>query len=279
MNLQHISLISVSGLPINCSFRPAKRGKNSALVIFAHGFKGFMNWGGFPYFISRLSESGFSAVSFDFSMNGVSSDTPEEFTRLDLFAKNTISNELDDLNTVIDHFYDNEVKYKINKNKICLIGHSRGGAAAILKASEDRRINGLITLAAVASLNRYTQVQKEKWKENGYIEIPNSRTNQVMRMNISFLEDIEKNSERFDIKNAISRLKIPVLLIHGKEDLAVKYKDALELYDNSDRSRTELILLENTGHTFGIEHPFKGTTQAFEEIVAKVSEYLKQISF
>jgi pimeloyl-ACP methyl ester carboxylesterase len=95
-------------------------------------------------------------------------------------------------------------------------------------------------------------------------------------MNKTFLDDIEQNSERLNITNAISSLKIPALIIHGREDLAVKYTDALELYENSDKELTELYIIENTGHTFGTEHPFKGTTKAFEEVIEKTTEFLSK---
>lgn len=98
----------------------------------------------------------------------------------------------------------------------------------------------------------------------------------MMRMNVSFLEDIEMNSKRLDITGAIRKLKIPAMIIHGKEDLAVRYSDALKLYENSDKELTELVLIENTGHTFGTEHPFKGTTRAFEEVIEKTVSFLKK---
>lgn len=276
MDAIQITLRSEKGHSINCCLKSADNEKPSPLVIFVHGFKGFMNWGGFPYFTTRLSEYGYSVLSFDFSMNGVSSQTPADFSRLDLFAENTISAELSELKLILDHFFENSEKYKIDKDRICLIGHSRGGGTAILGASEDSRIKVLITLAAVSTFDRYTDSQKKKWYEKGFIEIPNSRTGQIMKMNSSFLKDIELNSSRLNIMQAIGRLNIPVLLIHGKEDLAVKYTEALELFESSEKSGTELYIIENTGHTFGIEHPFKGTTEPFENVIKKITEFLNK---
>ncbi len=56
-----------------------------------------------------------------------------------------------------------------------------------------------------------------------------------------------------------------MLIIHGKEDLAVKSASAEELYENSGKENTELYIIENTGHTFGTVQPFAGTTKAFEK--------------
>ena len=41
------------------------------VIIFTHGFKGFKDWGGFPYMMKRIASKGFTAVSFNFSHNGV----------------------------------------------------------------------------------------------------------------------------------------------------------------------------------------------------------------
>lgn len=274
--IQHFSIRSTLDRIISSTLCAPKESSYLPLVIFAHGFKGFKEWGGFPFMMEKLAENGYAAVSFDFSMNGVSPDSPSDFTRLDLFASNTHSIELDDLKTVIDHFYDNAMQFNIDRNRIALLGHSRGGGAVILKSSEDERIKAIAALASVADVNRYTEEQKKKWREKGYIEIPNARTGQMMRMNVSFLDDIEQNSLRLDITGAMRKLKIPALIIHGKEDFAVKYTDALKLYENSNKAITGLHIIENTGHTFGIEHPFKGTTKAFEELIEKTVLFLKR---
>jgi hypothetical protein len=272
------SLLKSSGdleISVSC-FHSKEIQINSPLVIFAHGFKGFKDWGGFPFMMERFAEAGFVAVSFDFSHNGTSHQTPQDFTRLDLFSENTHSKELEDLGTVIDHFYTNADKYNIDKNRIALIGHSRGGAAVILKAASDRRIKALVTLASVADVNRYTEKQRELWRKNGYIDIPNARTNQLMRMNVSFLDDIESYTEKLDIKKAVSKLNIPWLIIHGKEDLAVKVSDAEALYSSADNQRTELVIIGGTGHTFGVEHPFKGTTKAFDKVIKNSVSFLNE---
>jgi len=255
-------------------FTKEETGKLYPLIIFCHGFKGFKDWGGFPYMMEKFAEAGFAAASFNFSHNGVSRENPSEFTRLDLFAENTHTKELEDLQRVIDYFYDNAGKHNIDKNRIALVGHSRGGGAVILKSAEDKRIKAVVTLSSIATVNRYTDEQKKRWREMGYIEIPNLRTKQMMRMNKTFLDDIEQNGGRLNITKSMEKLKIPALIIHGKEDLAVKYTDAVELYENSNKALTELYIIENTGHTFGIEHPFKGTTKAFEKVIGKSVEFL-----
>ncbi|MGE5797425.1 MAG: alpha/beta hydrolase [Ignavibacteria bacterium] len=250
--------------------------KSFPLVIFSHGFKGFKDWGGFPYMIEKLSGSGIAALSFNFTFNGVESSRPTEFSRLDLFAQNTFTKELGDLEAFINYFYLNSEEHRIDRNRIALIGHSRGGGISILKAREDNRVKCLITLASVSDFDRYTAEHKRKWKEKGYFEVLNTRTNQMMRLNSSLLEDIENNKERLDITNAVKNLDKPYLIIHGKEDLSVRFSEAEVLYKYSDKSLTEFFPVENTGHTFGVVHPFQGTTKAFEIVINKIVEFLKK---
>jgi dienelactone hydrolase len=271
----NLQINNQSGLDIDIDCFNPKSAEPMPLVIFCHGFKGFKDWGGFPYLMNKLAEAGFFAVSFNFSCNGVSKKNPLDFTRLDLFAENTFSKELEDLRLVINYFFDNASGYNIDKNKIALIGHSRGGGTAILQTAEDKRIKALLTLAAVSHFGRYGKEHKKRWKEKGYFEIENTRTKQMMKLNISLLEDIEKNKDKLNIIKAASNIDIPWLIIHGKEDLSVKYNEAEELFEKTNKKKAELLLIENTGHTFGTVHPFEGTTKAFEIVIGQVTGFLK----
>ena len=248
------------------------------LVILCHGFKGFKDWGCFPYMMERIAEEGNFAVSFNFSYNGTGENDfdQSDFTRLDLFAENTFSRELDDLGSIIDHLFENKDKYNYDKGNITLTGHSRGGGIAILKTAEDKRISKLVVLSSVCNFDRYSDTLKKKWKEVGYFEVINSRTNQMMRLNYTLIEDLVKNKERLDIQKAISEITVPVMIIHGAQDITVDYSNAEDLYSRSDKEKTKLFLIENTGHTFGAVQPFEGTTKALEEVLTLIEDFLSK---
>jgi pimeloyl-ACP methyl ester carboxylesterase len=247
------------------------------LVIFCHGFKGFKDWGCFPYMLDKIAAQGNFVVSFNFSYNGVGEEGNElaEFTRLDKFAENTFTREIEDLGSVVDYLDVHRPKYKYDFNNIVLIGHSRGGGIVILETAQDKRIKKLITLASVASFERYTDRHKAEWKEKGYWDVMNSRTGQMMRMNVSLLEDIENNAETLDIEKAAEKINIPWLIIHGMEDISVDYSSAETLYNSGKTSQKTLKLLENTGHTFGATHPFENTTKKLEEVIDMVINFIK----
>jgi pimeloyl-ACP methyl ester carboxylesterase len=247
------------------------------LVVFCHGFKGFKDWGSFPYVFERIASAGNFAVAFNFSYNGTG-DTPEtmsDFARLELFAENTFSRELDDLGSVLDFLEQNKDKYPYDFNNLTLIGHSRGGGIVILKAAEDNRVKKLISLASVADFDRYSERHKKEWKERGYFEVMNMRTKQKMRLSYSLLEDLEKNNERLDIEKAAAKITVPWLIIHGTEDLAVDYSNAEVLYNAGNSDNKQLIIMEQTGHTFGAVHPFEDTTDALEKVITLIMDFLK----
>ena len=165
---------------------------------------------------------------------------------------------------------------------LTLIGHSRGGGIAILKTAEDPRVKKLIVLSTVNNFDRHSEAMKAKWKEDGYFEVLNSRTNQMMRMDYTLIEDLENNKDRLDIQKAIIKITVPVLLIHGTQDLTVDYSNAEDLYtrhiENNEglKERTEFVLIDNTGHTFGTVHPYQGTTEAFEKVITLTLDFLNK---
>ncbi len=275
--MDSLKIKNYDGLDISCNLYRKSNSEILPLIIFSHGFKGFKDWGGFPYMMNQLANAGFAAASFNFTHNGVSQKHPMEFTELDNFAKNTFSREVKELSNVIDYFYSNVDELMIDKNRIALMGHSRGGGATIINGANDERVNCVITLSSISAYDRYTERQKELWKKNGFIEIENARTKQMMRMNYTLIEDLELNKEQLDIPSAMKHLNKPCLLIHGKEDLAVKSDEAKKLFETSNKDLTELYIIERTGHTFGISHPFAGTTDAFEKVIESSVNFLKKI--
>ena len=138
------------------------------LVIFVHGYKGYKDWGAWNLMAEKFAEAGFFFVKFNFSHNGTTMNDPYNFGDLEAFGNNNYSKELSDLGAVIDHFTKDP---HVDIEKIVLIGHSRGGGISIIKTFEDERINGLITLASVDTLDRFPKGEAfENWKKDGVYE-------------------------------------------------------------------------------------------------------------
>ncbi|MGA7838918.1 MAG: alpha/beta fold hydrolase [Ignavibacteriaceae bacterium] len=248
---------------------------NAPCLILVHGFKGFKDWGFGPFIGKFLSDKGFFVLTFNFSHNGIG-DNPIEFTELDKFAKNTFSLEIEELSQLIDA-YLNGFFGKTENRKIGLIGHSRGGAISILTAKQKSEIDALAVWSSVSKFDRYSDRQKENWRKKGAFEVMNSRTKQVMRLNISLLDDLEKHkNDLLNIEKGIKELNRPFLIVHGEQDLAVPLKEGEKLYEWSNKELTKFVKIPAAGHTFDVAHPFQGTNSKFDKVLNNTLEFFKE---
>jgi len=248
--------------------------KKLPLVIFVHGYKGYKDWGAWSMMGEQFAEAGFFFVKFNFSHNGTTIEDPHNFADLEAFGNNNYSKELSDLGVVIDHFIQNE---KIDDQKLILVGHSRGGGISIIKTFEDERINGLITLASVDTLDRFPKNSAfERWEKAGVFYVVNGRTKQEMPHYYQFYEDFKRNEFRFDVERATEMAMAQMLIIHGTQDESVSMKSAEHLHILNPNS--ELFLIENANHTFGAKEPWEenGLPEDLKKVVEKSIEFINK---
>lgn len=227
--------------------------KAAPMVIFAHGFKGFKDWGTHNLLARYFAENGFRFLKFNFSHNGTTPDNPVDFTDLIAFADNTLSMELEDLGTVIDFACNGSSMPRANG--VYLIGHSMGGGISIIKAAEDKRVKKLVTLGSVASFrNLWPKEAEEQWRLQGIMYMYNSRTGQQMPIKSTLLDDLEKNANRLDILSKAAGVTCPWLLMHGDADTTVNVSHAKEL--KKAQPKAELVVVKRGDHTFGGVHPY-----------------------
>jgi pimeloyl-ACP methyl ester carboxylesterase len=248
------SISGKHGKPIVFDYGFKETGIQKPVVIFAHGFKGFKDWGHFNQVMTYFIENNFSFVKFNFSHNGGTADQPIDFPDLEAFGNNNYTKELSDLRTVVDWVENFESK-EMDSAQLALIGHSRGGGISILAAHEDQRIKRLITWAAVSDIiNRYPEEVLKHWKNEGVIYVENLRTNQQMPLYYQLAEDTLGNKERFDIEGVAKQLQLPHLIIHGSADEVVGLQEAKNI--NRWSKASEILVLEGAGHSFGASHPY-----------------------
>lgn len=240
--------------------------------MVVHGFKGFMNWGFFPHVCRTLATAGHAVVSFDFSRNGIGEDG-ERFTELERFAKNTLTRELDELHWVLDQVREGELVPRPPK-RMGLLGHSRGGAEAILVARERDDVAALATWAAVSTFDRWTEETLEEWREQGRVHVLNSRTGQQMPLDVGFLRDFEENRARLDVEAAAAEVGSPWLIVHGTRDLTVNSEEARVLARRAQDPR--LVLVEGAGHTFEVGHPFDEPSPELGRVLRETVRYFRE---
>ena len=196
----------------------------------------------------------------NFSHNGVTKENPTEFADLDAFSKNNFSIELDDTGVLLDALFNNSTGIDANDmdlNRLFIAGHSRGGASAILKAAEDSRIKKVATWGAVSNLETWhSKEELEYWKQHRLIFILNKRTNQQMPLDYQLVEDYQKHRSRLNVPEAVKKLQIPMIALHGSADETVPVAAAHAFKELNPDVKVKII--HNADHTFGADHPFTG---------------------
>jgi len=249
--------------------------KNAPLVIFAHGFKGFKDWGTHNLVAEYFAENGFKFLKFNFSHNGTTAQSPIDFVDLIAFADNTFSIELEDLHDVID-FVCNGSSMPA-KSGVYLIGHSMGGGISIIQTADDSRVKKLVTMAGISGFDHLWPKDAEKqWKLSGIRYFENKRTGQQMPIKSSMLDDLENNPGRLDILTKAAEIKQPWLIVHGEEDTTVPVKFAEEL--KKANKHAELVIIPGADHTFGGSHPYAQNTlpKHLQEFCNKAIHFLKK---
>ena len=255
-------------------------GVKKPIVIFSHGYRGFKDWGPFNLIAEKFAEAGLVFVKFSFSHNGTTIDHPEEFVDLEAFGNDNISIELDDLDVVLNWVSSPAFPLsdiEIDKERIYLLGHSRGGGISILKAREDKRVKKLCTWAGISEVSKYwTPEQLEQIKRDGVIYLPNKRTNQMMPIRWQMYEDYFTNKDRLFIPDAVKQLDVPFLIVHGTKDETVPVANAIEMHGWNKAAR--LFLVEGGNHNFGGKHPWVETDlpEDLEDVVTETVDFYNE---
>lgn len=254
--------------------RSSQDREGQPVLVIAHGFKVFKDWGPYPSIGEQFAKAGFVSVVFNFSHNGVGRDL-HRISDFERFAKNTITQEVGDLGRVIDAVVEGRMPLgPADKRSVAVVGHSRGAGVAIVRAWKDRRIRAVAAWSAVSTFDRWTERQKQEWRERGYLSLVGPKLKPTFRMGVEFLDDLDRNRQRLDIEKAVSELHVPLLLVYGKQDLVTPVAEAEKLYAKSDRTKTELVIVENTGHMLGGgTSPFRGSS-VLDHIIDLTSSWL-----
>jgi pimeloyl-ACP methyl ester carboxylesterase len=264
------------GWPVRGEVRRQTGGGSRRIVVICHGFKGFKDWGFFPYVARALAKRGLTAVTFNFSGSGIGEE-PTEFTEVDKFEDNSFSLEIEDLTQVLNLALGRglpalEDRYETGP---ALLGHSRGGLDALVVAARSTAVERVVSWAGIGSLKRrFDDETRSTWRRLGYLEVLNSRTGQVFKVSQRALEDLERHEREYDPLSVVPALRVPLLLVHGAEDTTIPLQEARELAGHADPELARLVEIAGGGHTFGAVHPFTETTPALEAALKVTEDFL-----
>jgi pimeloyl-ACP methyl ester carboxylesterase len=104
--------------------------------------------------------------------------------------------------------------------------------------------------------------------------VVNVRTGQVLPIGTDLLDDLEAHGAgALDVLAAASRVGVPWLIAHGAADESVPCAEAERLAASAS-GRARLLEVEGAGHTFGVRHPWGGTTAEFDELLKATVGFL-----
>ncbi len=273
------SIPGADGEPIiGNTHRPG--GGARGVVIVAHGFKGYKDYGMFPRIAQTMADEGFVAHRFNFSHSGMT-DEIDRFARPDLFERDTWNKQVFDLRGVIA---------AVTAGKLAgqglpyvLFGHSRGGAAALLfggrhGAGGERGVPapaGVVSASAPSGLDVLAEDQRQLLLEQGWLESPSSRTGQALRIGREFLLEQLRDPAGHDLLRLAARIACPVLIVHGRADVTVPDACALQLAAAMGE-RATLRLVEGADHVYNTPNPLPEgapSSPQFRELVSSLAGF------
>ncbi|HSP16742.1 MAG TPA: alpha/beta fold hydrolase [Thermoanaerobaculia bacterium] len=257
-------LTSREGLSIRGAIDAPREAR--ALAVIVHGFKGFKDWGFFPWVAESLCDEGIAVARFNMSRSGIG-ENPDTFDRLDLFAGDTYTTQIHDLMDVVHY-----VHAEFRGLPLFLLGHSRGGGIALLAAREIDDLVGVVTWSSIARADRWDKATKKKWRAEGTLQVENSRTKQLMPMSTAILDDYEKHASRLDILDSAARLSVPLLSVHGGRDESVPLVESREIAARAPDS--SLLVIEAASHTYNAIHPLVHVPRELEYAAAVTAHFI-----
>ncbi|MFD2742585.1 MULTISPECIES: alpha/beta hydrolase [Sphingobacterium] len=217
-----VSTEQLKGYSHKVNFTLYKKLTSGTVILFAHG------WGGsiqnFKYLIRPALERNISLIGFDAPAHGASTGKQTHIIEF----KEVIKYCLDQLN---------------DYEKVIVIGHSLGAAAAILAVMESPKVkvDHLFAVAAPADLKRIF---------DDYVTTMNISVQDATNIATYVKEKInlDFDSENWRNKPLPKHLK-QITFIHGKEDDVIPIEDIVDLAENWKLDAMNTVrILEAPGH-------------------------------
>lgn len=213
------------------------------VAVVAHG------WASNSGYVLPIAEwvaaSGHIAFVFDFRRHGRSDEAPYV----------TISDYRDDLMEAIGF-----VRERFPEKPMVVVGHSMGGAAAILAAADGAPVDGVVIVASPADLVEMTveYLSEGRWPGTvlGPLIVP------ILWMKAG------GNRDELVPERRMADITVPSIVIHPEHDKRVPLRHARRL---ADLAGCELRVVPDAGHVDILQH--RGLHEAVVEFLGKCTEF------
>lgn len=253
---------ATSFTPITNTHKSKQPNIKRPIIIVLHGFLVHKQWGFFPSIGQYFSALGYHTFIMNYPNDGYASTGSTYSITPEIFANNTITSEIHSINALLDYLRSEILAgtHPIDKQTwdgtFILLGHSRGAGNAILITNTRNDIKALALWSPISAFRRHSARIEQRWRSEGSLKIQTLRNGQELRINSTFLDDLERNSERYSLLYAITKISIPIIILTGSQDVTTTPKEAENLYSAyqsvpKPNTHSEFHIIEHTGHTFG----------------------------
>lgn len=227
-----------------------ERDNPKELVFVMHGLSGNKEESHIQVMADAFNEKNYTVVRFDTTNTFGESEGN--------FEDATITNYYEDLEDVIEW----SKTQKWYQEPFVMAGHSLGGICIILYAEKyPEKVRALAPISMVVSGKLSFETKGEgnldEWKEKGIREW-RGHSGRRKRLKWSHMEDRLK----YDVLKEIDKIKVPVLLIVGENDISTPLEHQQILYDNLN-CKKELHIIRGSEHTFREEKELREVKDFF----------------
>jgi pimeloyl-ACP methyl ester carboxylesterase len=250
-----ISYLKREGQPdIAYVYQAGQAGGDLPLVMFCGGYRSDME-GTKALSLQALCEGrGQAFMRFDYSGHGASGGA---------FEDGTIGSWAGDAAAVLDHVLAQDAA----PQKVLLVGSSMGGWIALLLANlRAAQVCGLIGIAAAPDFTedmfgRLSEAQRAEMADVGFIKVPNDYSDEPYHYSQHFYEEAKAHL----LFGTAQEARIPMRLIHGKQDVDVPYQLALKTKE-AYSGDVEILFVDDGDHRLSRPHDLELLGRVVETI-------------
>jgi pimeloyl-ACP methyl ester carboxylesterase len=255
-------------------YQGVTHGGGPRAVVLCHGFRGYKDWGFIPLLASAVAAQGATAVAFNMTGSGIVGEGGA-FVERERFRKSTYAAELEDLDRVA-RWLSRRITEGDRPAALGLIGHSRGGAMAILYAASHPQVRTVVALAAPSRIGVWPDAAFEAWREGRPHVVRDFRARAELPLGPEIYDDITRNGARYDLERAAAALTIPLLVVQGDRDRSVPVEEGRVLASWGPSATTELAIIEGAGHSFQAGDKIRRTPPQLLEMIERVSAWVRR---
>ena len=197
------------------------------VVVIGHGVTSNKDRPWLVELAEALAAAGLFALRVSFAGNGQSEGRFEDCT---------LTKEADDLGSVLDALE------AAGAGQMAYAGHSMGAAVGVLRASRDRRMACLVSLAGMVHVQAFMQ--------RHFAGLVPGRDLMLDKPGCVWNGALAADAERIgSVTRQAAMVSVPWLLVHGDADEMVPLGDALDA-QNASGGKAEIVTLAGVDHRF-----------------------------